>query len=392
MNQFARCALSAALILALLVVPISSPAADPIEIDVILATSGASGFIGKEAATSFGVAEDAVNKAGGIGGRPLKFVVQDDQSSAQVAVQLVSSLMAKHVPVILGPNPVAACSAVAPIMKDKAVMFCMSAAYHPPSNTNLYVAGVSTIDQIIFAVRYLRERGLKKLATITSVDANGMDTDRGMELALGMAENKALSLVTAEHFNVSDVTVSAQIARMKSSGAQAVITGNNGTPLGVILHGYTDLGLTIPLVTTSGALNNIAMVQFANILPREFLVTGSLSDGADVVPPGPEKAAIRVYTNAFKRAGIEPDHSLSLPWDPALIVIGAFRKYGANATAEQVNSYIRRLRGWAGVNGTYDFHNGSSSGLDPNSLVMVRWAPDRKVWVPASKPGGAPLR
>jgi branched-chain amino acid transport system substrate-binding protein len=391
MKRFIGLLLAAGLAAALVTMPLPSAAADPVEINVILGMSGSSGFIGKEAATSLAVVEDTLNRAGGIGGRPIKFVIQDDQSSAQVAVQLMNALLPKRVPVILGPNPVAACSAIAPIIKDAVVMFCMSAAYHPPPKTNLYVAGVSTLDQVVFAARYLRQRGLTKIGMITSSDANGTDIDKGIQAILAMSENKGLSLVAAEHFNVGDVSVAAQMSRIKASGAQVVITGNNGTPLGTILHGYADLGMSIPLVTTSGALNNIAMVQFANILPKEFLVTGSLSDGADVVPPGPEKAAIRVYTNAFRRAGIEPDHSLALPWDPALIVVDAFRKYGPNATAAQINSYIRSLHAWPGVNGSYDFRNGNPSGLDPNSLVMVRWNPERKTWIPASRPGGAPL-
>lgn len=389
--RFARGALAAALLLASVVIPLSSPAADPIEIQVILATSGASGFIGREAAISLGVVQNTVNGSGGINGRPVKFVIADDQSSAQVAVQLANGLLAKNTQVIIGPHPVAACSALAPLIGQKAVMFCLSAGYHPPPNTNYYVAGVSTTDQVIFAMRYLRERGIRKIASIASIDTAGQDIDKGLSLALSMPENKSLSLVAAEHFSSSDVTAGAQMARIKASGAQVLYAANNGSPLGVVLHGYTDVGLNLPLITTNAALNSIAMAQFASILPTEFLIAGSLADGADAVPPGPEKVQIRIFDHAFRSAGYEPDHALALAWDPALIVIAAFRKYGPNATAAQINDFIRNLHAWPGVAGTYDFRNGNQSGLDPNSLVMVRWNPEHKTWVPVSKPGGGAL-
>jgi branched-chain amino acid transport system substrate-binding protein len=384
-------ALALGLVLALAAAPPVTPAADPVQINVIFGMTGASGFIGAEAAKSLAVVEDTINTAGGIDGRPVKFVVQDDQSDARVAVQLANVLLAKNVPVILGPNPVAACSAVAPLTQSKAVMFCISAAYHPPPNTNLYVAGVSTVDQIVFDVRYLRGRGITKLASMTSVDANGVDADNALTLALKMPENKGVTLVGAEHFGVNDLTVDAQMSRIKSSGAQAVITDNNGTPLGLILHGYSNLGLDVPLVTANGALNETAMRQFATILPKEFLVSGSLSDGPDVVPPGPAKTAILSYIHALKRAGIAPDHAHSVAWDPALILIAALRKLGPDASAAQINAFIHNLHGWPGVSGVYDFRNGNPSGLDRDSLVMVRWSPEKTEWIPVSKPGGAPL-
>lgn len=100
---------------------------------------------------------------------------------------------------------------------------------------------------------------------------------------------------------------------------------------------------------------------------------------------------MRIYTNAFKAAGIEPDHALNLVWDPVMLVVAALRKYGPNATAAQINDYIESLHGWPGTAGRYDFRNGNQSGLDANWLVMVRWSPERKAWIAVSKPGGAPL-
>lgn len=384
-------ALALALIVALTAVPLSSPAADPIEIHAILATTGAFAFNGEQSVRSLAVAEDTVNKAGGINGRPVKFVIHDDQTNPQVAVQIANTLLAQHVQVIIGPSPVAACSAVAPIVKDKMVLFCMSAAFHPPPNSNFYVAGVSTTAQIVFALRYLRQRGIHRLGSMTSVDENGADCDNAIHQALQMPENRGLSLVAAEHFGLSDISVDAQMSRLKGSGAQVVITGNNGTPLGVLLHGYTDLGLDLPLVTTSSSLNSSARTQFASILPKEFLVSGSLSDGPDVVPNGPQKAGIRAYINAFKLAGIDPDHSHSVIWDPAMILITALRKLGPNADAAQFNRFIHNLHGWPGASGLYDFRDGNQSGLAPDSLIMVRWNPERSTWLAVSKPGGAPL-
>lgn len=388
-----RAGIAGALALAVTGVPPRSRAADqaPIEIDAIISLTGPIAFVGKEASTGLAVAENAINKAGGINGRPIKFVIHDDQTNPQVAVQLANDLLARNVPVFIGPTSVGACNAVAPLVKERSVMYCISAAFHPSPHSYGYFVGVSTTDQLIFAARYARARGLRKFASITSIDSNGQDADRALNTIMHLPENKDLALVDAEHFTLGDLSVAAQMARIKASGAQVIYTGNNGTPLGVILHGYTDAGLEVPVITSSGALNIETVTQYAAILPKDFLIAGILADGPAVVPSGAERNAVQAYFSAFKAAGIEPDHARNLLWDPAQIIVGALRKYGANATAAQINDYIENLRGWAGTNGRYDFRNGNMSGLGAGDLVMVRWNADRKVWDAVSKPGGGTL-
>lgn len=377
-----------ALVLLLLMGPLAGAAAEPFEINVIASVTGAGSFLGKEESSSLGILETTVNNAGGLNGRPVKFVVRDDQSNAQVAVQLTNSLLAAGVPVIIGPSLVASCQALAPLIKGKAVIFCISSGFHPERNSYGFFAGISTLDQLVVAARYLRERGLTKIAAITSLDANGQDADRGIAMSLARPENKGMSLVASEHFQLNDLTVDAQMARIKASGAQALINYNTGTPFGTVLHGYTDLGLTIPLITQPAALNALIVNQYAAYLPKEFLVTGLLADAPSVVTRGPVRAALTTYFDAFKAAGVQPDHSTALAWDPALIVIAAYKKFGLGATAAQINGFIQNLHGWAGINGEYDFRTGQG-GLGPESQVIVRWSPDAKSWVAVTKPGGA---
>jgi branched-chain amino acid transport system substrate-binding protein len=376
---------------ALVMVPLSGRAEEPLVIHAIFSQTGAIAFVGKESATSLKVAEDTVNRSGGIGGRPINFIIHDDESNPRLAVQIANDLLAKGVPVVLGPIPVASCNAVAPLLRRKAVMYCNSAAFRPEPGSYAFTAGVSTMDQFVFAVHYLRLRGITKIASMTSNDASGEDADRGIKLALSKPENKEMSLLTAEHFNPSDISVNAQMVRIKAAGAEALFTSNSGTQLGVILHAYVNLGLTIPVVASAAALNYTTVTQFASILPKEFLVAGVLSDAPAVIANGPEKAAVRIYTDAFKAAGIEPDHALSVNWDPVMILVAAFRKLGPNATAAQINHFIEDLHGWHGTAGGYDFRNGNQSGLNPSYLAMVRWNADKKTWVAASKLGGTPL-
>lgn len=377
-----------ALLSAATAVPPASGAGEPYEINAIISLTGGASSLGKSEDQALAIEEKAINDSGGIGGRPVKFVVGDDQTNPQTAVQLATALVAKGVPVIIGPNLVANCQALVPIIKGKTVDYCISAAFHPEAGSFAFVQGVSTLDQLVFAMHYLRQTGVRKIALVTSNDANGQDTARGLQLALSRPESADLSLVETQLFNLADLTVDAQMARIKSSGAQAVVCYSTGAPFGTVLHGYTDVGLTIPLVAQPAALSFALVNAYASILPKELLITGLIGDAPAVTPRGPILSATMAYVNASKAAGITPDHVNALTWDPVMIVVAALRKLGPNATGPQLYDYISNLHGWPGMYGDYDFRTGPS-GLTPYSIVMVRWDADKKSFVAVTRPGGA---
>ena len=100
--NFARTTLLAVLLTAGFVVPArpGGAAGEPFEINAILSLTGPAAFLGTKEEQSLHAMETVINASGGIKGRPLKFVVSDDQSNPQLAVQLVSAMAAKKVPAI----------------------------------------------------------------------------------------------------------------------------------------------------------------------------------------------------------------------------------------------------------------------------------------------------
>ncbi len=80
--------------------PASGP---PIQIYAILSMTGAGSFLGVNEVRTLKIVEKLTNARGGIRGRPVEFVTLDDQSTPQVDVQLTGELIAKNVPVFIGP-------------------------------------------------------------------------------------------------------------------------------------------------------------------------------------------------------------------------------------------------------------------------------------------------
>jgi branched-chain amino acid transport system substrate-binding protein len=371
-------------------IPLGGSAADPFEINVILAETGSAAFLGKSQAVALGILEQQVNAAGGIAGRPIKFAIADDQSNPQVGVELMNGIIAKKAPVVIGSSIVAICNALAPLAKDGPTVYCLSPGIHPAEGSYTFSALTSTTDLLSMSANYFRQRGWHKVATITSSDATGQDADRGIDEAF--TAQGGMQIVDREHFNISDVSVAAQMAHIKASGADAMIAWSTGTPIATILRGYVESGITIPIETTNGNLTYAQMHAYTQFLPKDLYFPAPPPIAPDQLPNGAVKRRVTDYISAFKTNGIRPDSGYIAAWDPALLVVDAYRKLGLNATAAQIRDYLSGLRGWVGINGAYDFKAIPQRGVGVNGVLMVRWDPAKDTWVGVSKLGGDPLK
>jgi len=378
----------------LALVPCGGRAAEttPFELNAIAPLTGTGTFVGKEIAESLGVLEQFVNKQGGINGRPVKFVIYDDQTNPQIGVQLANEILAKKPSIILGPGIVAVCSAVAALTAANGPMqYCFSPGIHPVKGTYVFSSAVSTVDQMGAALNYFRLRGLTKIAIITSTDASGQDAENAFNEDLALPENKSLNVADREHFNTSDVSVAAQMVRIKAANPQVLIAWSTGTPAGTLLRGVKETGLDVPILTTSGNLTYTQMQQYASFMPKELYFPTVPSVGEVQVADKATRDQINAYHAALATAGLRADYPRASAWDPALIVITAFRKLGTNASATQIRDYIANLKGWTGINGPYDFRAVPQRGLDVKGAVVVRWDVAKGTWIGVSRPGGTPL-
>jgi branched-chain amino acid transport system substrate-binding protein len=367
-------------------------AAQPYDVHVIVPLTGSGAFLGKGHRDSLDILAEIVNKTGGIGGRPLHFVYHDDESSPQVAVQLASEVLADQPAVVLGSSLVAMCNAIAPLMKNGPVDYCLSPAIHPASGGFIFSSGASAIDQTAAVVRYYHMKGWTKIATLNNTDATGQNNDKAMDEVVARPENKDVTLVAREHFNPTDISVAAQIERIKASGAQAIVAGVTGTPAATVFKGMVQAGLDIPIAPTSGNEVFAQLDQWVGFLPKGLVIGSSVfpeHDGVWKLDPRVETAQHEMYA-ALKEHGQKADNIAATCWDAGLIVIAALKALGPDATAEQMRSYIANLTDFAGIDGIYDFKANPERGLGPANAIVVRY--DAKAWVWLTQPGGAPLK
>jgi branched-chain amino acid transport system substrate-binding protein len=384
----------AAIFAALTAAPLTTArAADEVTLPVVLPLTGGGAFLGGQFVKNYNALADVLNKQGGIKGQKVVFNFNDDQSSPQQDVQIAGSLIAQRPPVILGSAIVALCNSMAPLMRNGPVMYCLSPSFEPAKGGYTFSAGVATRDQIAAIVRYFRMKGWTKIALLNSTDTTGQNADKDIKGVLAKDENKGVEIVSQEHFTPGDLSVGAQIQRIKSSGAQAIIAWTTGTPVATIFKGMIQAGLDLPIGTSSGNQNFAQMDQFKDFLPKRVVMGSALfppHEGIVQLDPKIE-AAQKAMNEALAAHGMKADIATACGWDAVLITTAALRELGPNAKPAQVRDWIANLTDFAGINGVYDFKKYPDRGLGPDSVTVVSYDPNKKEWVWLSKPGGAPL-
>lgn len=367
-------------------------AVDPYDINVIQALTGQASFMGHGQNQALRLAETVVNQSGGIRGRPVRFVFHDDQSNPQVTVQLANEVLAEKPAVLLGSSLTASCRAIAPLMKDGPVEYCFSPGIHPDPGSYLFSSSVSTVDLANALVRYFRLKGWTRIALMFSTDATGQDAETALDRILALPDNKAMQVVEVEHFNITDVSVSAQIEKIKAAAPQCFIAWASGAPIGTIFNAMIQTGLVVPTGTTDGNMTHAQMEQYAKIMPNELYIPAGqwvVRDPALLAPGVAEKH--REFYDAFEAAGLRPEEGNQAAWDPAMLLIGALRALGPEASAAQVRRHLATLHDFPGINGNYDFVKVPQRGLDATNAVVTRWSAQAGTWQVMSRTTGVPL-
>jgi branched-chain amino acid transport system substrate-binding protein len=294
----------------------------------------------------------------------------------------------------MGSSLVAMCLAMAPLMANGPVQYCLSPGIHPKAGSYVFSTSSSSTDQIAAVVRYFRMKGWTKIASLMTTDASGQDGDRSLGDVLQYPENKGtMQLVIREHFNPSDVSVAAQMTRIKGSGAEAIIAWTTGAPAATVFRSMGQEAIDLPVAPTSGNQTFAAMKQWQAFLPKQLILASAL------YPPHPpsvkldprvDSAQQSMYATLQKR-GLKADNMVATSWDAGLIVVAALRKLGINATAAQLRQYIEDLTDFPGVDGIYDFKKYPQRGVGPDASTVTSYDAKTASWVWLSQPGGAPL-
>jgi branched-chain amino acid transport system substrate-binding protein len=275
------------------------------------------------------------------------------------------------------------------VAKNGPLDYCLSPVATGPAGGYVFSVGAGTSLNNLVMVRFFHNKGWNRVGILAATDASCRGAEQQIEDAIALPENHGMQVAVSEHFNPTDLSVAAQVARIKAATPQGVFTCASGTVFGTVVHSLHDGGLDIPTAASSANMDYEQLASYAGLLPRELYFTGPRGIVEDTsLLPGPVKDAQTFYFNAFRAAKVRPGDESALVWDQTMIVVDALRHAGANPTAAKLHDYIESLHDWAGIAGIYYFRDGSQRGIGQNAIQSYRWDAAHGTFTVASRPGG----
>jgi branched-chain amino acid transport system substrate-binding protein len=361
--------------------------------EVILPMTGQAAFSGQAESQSLAAFEKYVNANGGVRGAPIHFNIHDDQTSPQVALQLANAAIAQHVPVLFGSAVVATCASIgAAVSGTGPVQFCFSPGYSPPKDSYSFATGATIYALTKTILTYAKLRGFHRVAFLGSTDATGIASAAVNAELFKSPDLRGLELVADERVSTGDVSAAAQMAKIKAARPDVLWTSTSGTVFGTVMHAMADVGLDVPVLTTTANASAAQLKPLAAFLPHELYFNGVPFQLGDLLRDADVRKQGKTFADAFKGIGVDPTPLHTLSWDSLLITMGALRQFGPTMTADQLKAYTLGLRHFPALNGNYDFSSGDQHGLDSNAVVIVGWDRDKQEFFPASQLGGVPIK
>ena len=318
---------------------------------------------GKYAQIGARLALDAVNKAGGVLGKQVELIIEDDQTTNPGIVLAFSKLASQtEIVAFIGSIRSTQVHAMAPdVLKiGKPVMIGGT----DPTLTHMgnpwlfrFRPNDSYSGKVI-AEYGVKTLGKKKWAIVHSTDAFGTAGGKALTAALASIDGASVALDQGYANQSQDFTP--VVLAIKQSGAD--ILGSYFTfenDLGVFARQLRQLGITIPYVGSPSIVNVTATKLAGPALFGTFGVADYAEDSSEA-----SKAFGKLYRDTAK---VAPDNQASWTYDAVTILCMAIKKAGkTDPTA--IREAILSIRNHQGAEGEYNF-DANGDGLHGYNIV-----------------------
>jgi ABC-type branched-subunit amino acid transport system substrate-binding protein len=333
-----------------------------------------------------GLAIDAVNAKGGVLGKKLKLVYEDNKSTPQQAVVVYRKMMSEDKVFAFDSGCISAgnFAAASFVSKAKLPMFLCSILPRLPEEQKW---AFSFLPPPKFEVDS-RYEYLKNKTDIRKVGILGDPSPYGLimrNIALEEAKNYGIEVVANETYQQEDADFSVQVGHINAAGAGAIIMIGQGNAVITVSNNLKNLGLNKLLLL--GSINERELlVEAGKVLGEQYLFPAPLiqlavDDISLITDPKARAAADAFLTPLKAKFGDKVDSSqTSRAWDSLLMMVQAMEAAKTTDGTAVVEAF-EKIGHYVGAGAPYDFSDSQHVGITKNPYVMAYVNKDGKLAV-----------
>ena len=344
----------------------NTDAGAPIRIGWYGALTGPTATFG--VATRDGVlfAAEQINAAGGLLGRKIEIIAEDDQGKPEESAQVVSKLITSdEVVAVIGQNTSGNSLAAAPIAQSNQTPMIS------PSSTN---PDVTKKGDFIFRACFTDPLQGQALADFTrntlghSRVATFIDVKSDYSVGLAKVFEERLSsiggsVISKQSYSAGDNDFRSQLTSMRAAKPEAIFIPGYYTDAAQIAIQARELGITVPLIGGDGWESpKLTEIGGASLNGSFYAATVSLAS--------PDPAVQKFVKEWREKKQVDPEGLNALGYDSMMLLADAIRR--ANSVeGKSVRDPLAAIQNFAGASGTISF-GPDRDPVKPVPIVEVR--------------------
>lgn len=322
-------------------------AADTLDIGLVNSITGEAATTGIYTQRGVEMAIAEWNANGGVNGKTIKLITEDDTGQAAGAVNAFNKLIRSSKPLaIILPAYSVMAMAVMPYLADAGIP-CLTGSTNPKitNQGNPLIFMFRTNDAIM--AQLIAQYALSQSDRIAIIhDTNEFGKGGADSLKETLLANKVSPLVT-EGYNTGDKNFTAQLLNIQKSGAKVLLGWSHPLEAGLIMRQIKELGIDIQLIGAAPYGHPVALNLAKDA--AEGIVFAQEYSAFDKDPKVQDWA--NRYQQKYKQVS---EYTSASSYDAMNLILDAIQKYKP-ATPRDMLAALEKVKDYQGICGTFSF-------------------------------------
>ena len=339
---------------------------DKVRVGVFMSLTGSTANFGISSVNGIKMAAEEVNTAGGINGKQIELLVQDDRSDASEAATIVTKFVTQdQVHAILGEVASSRSIAAAPIAQNAKIPMLTPSSTNPEvtkkGNFIFRSCFIDPVQGAAIAQFAARTLGAKRAAIM--VDRKN-DYSTGLEKVINEVFTRlGGQIVATQSFQEGDQDFNAQLTSLKGANPEVIFVPGYYNDVGLIAKQARDKGLTVPLIGGDGWDS-----------AQLYAIGGSALNGSyftNHYSPFDSDPKVQKFVNDYKsKYNTTPDALAATAYDAAHIMFDAIKRANSlDGTA--IRDALAATKSFPGVTGDVTF-NENRDAVKPIVMIEIK--------------------
>jgi len=339
---------------------------DKVRIGVFMSLTGSTANFGISSTNGIKMAADEVNATGGINGKPIEVLVQDDRSDASEAATIVTKFVTQdQVHAILGEVASSRSIAAAPIAQNAKIPMLTPSSTNPEvTKKGDFIFRSCFIDPVQgAAIAQFAAKTLGAKSAAIMVDRKN-DYSTGLEKVINATFTRlGGKIVATQSYQEGDQDFNAQLTSLKGSNPQVIFIPGYYNDVGLIAKQARDKGITVPLLGGDGWDST-----------QLYAIGGSALNGcffSNHYSPYDTDPKVQKFVNDYKaRYNTLPDALAATAYDAAKIMFDAIKR-SPSLDGPAIRDALAATKDFPGVTGTVTF-NENRDAVKPIVMIEIK--------------------